>query len=217
MKRYISELGVYIIGAELIKEENLQKLYKVIKQFKNKYNYKIGRIIFLKTNKFIKFGKNNNFLAFTTFPYDNLLKTKVSFVNGADIYFNSDEFNELVLKRELKLFINPTSYVEFLVWHELGHVVDYYESLKKYLSGKYIIKSNLFQKLTKELPFSWHLIDDVITEAGGIDIEIFKKQIGSFPDTQSPYNEYFAESFALYNMNIYTPLSYLIIETFLKN
>lgn len=217
MEKYVYELGVYIVGGELIEEENLQKLYKVIDRFKNKYKYKIRRIVFLKTNKFNKEKKDKSYLAFTTFPYYNFLKTKVSFVNGADIYFNSDLFNETDLKKWLGLSFTPESYVEFLIWHELGHVVDYYKSLEKKFPGIFVIKDKIFRKLTSKLPFSWNLIDGIITEAGGIDVDIFEKEIGDFAKEISPYNEYFAESFAIVNINIYTPLSNLIITRAFEN
>ena len=169
MEKYVYELGVYIVGGELIEEENLQKLYKVIDRFKNKYKYKVRTIIFLRTNKFLKANQKKDCLAFTTFPYYNFFKTKVSFINGADIYFNSDLFNEKDLEKWLGLSFAPESYVEFLIWHELGHVVDYYKSLEKKFSGIFVIKDKIFRKLTSELPFSWNLIDGIITEAGGID------------------------------------------------
>lgn len=217
MEKYVSKLGVYIVGGKLIEEENLQKLYKVIDRFKNKYKYKIRTIIFLRTNKFLKANKKKDCLAFTTFPYYNFFKTKVNFINGADIYFNADLFNETDLKKWLGLSFTPESYVEFLIWHELGHVVDYYKSLEKKFSGIFVIKDKIFRKLTSELPFSWNLIDGIITEAGGIDSKKFIEQIGDFINYQNSYAEYFAESFAMVNMNIYAPLSNLIITRAFEN
>lgn len=94
----------------------------------------------------------------------------------------------------------------------MGHVVDYYKSLEKVFSNTLIIKNKFFKELTSEIPFSWNLIDRIITEAGGIDVDIFEKEIGDFAKDSINRGEYFAESFALYNMNLYTNLSNRVIQ-----
>ena len=92
----------------------------------------INRIFFLETKEFNKATETSGNLGWTGFPYKNIFKRKICVGNGPDVYFNADNFNEDSLSMLSKPILKPISYVEFLVWHELGHVFNYFCEFRKY-------------------------------------------------------------------------------------
>lgn len=211
--KYIKQIDLCVIGSELIAEDDLNKTINVIQKFYLSFpkltNY-IHRIFFLKTKEFDKATETSGNLGWTGFPYKNIFKRKVCIGNGPDIYFNADTFNEKSLSVLLKPILKPTSYVEFLVWHELGHVLDYFYNFKKYKNS--YINIDTYMELNQHSPFSYEIFEDIAMEMGGLELPMIKSQIGDFRHDSMNRGEYFAESFALFNMNLYTNLSKRVVQ-----
>lgn len=67
-------------------------------------------------------------------------------------------------------------------------------------------------EINQHLSFSYKIFEDIIIEKGVLELSLIKSQIGDFPKDSINRGEYFVESFALYNMNLYTNLSNRVIH-----
>ena len=127
-KRKFKELGIKVYGIRRINVECLEHIYIPVKQAFVEYPLLVNHfkwISFVSKNKQINDNDNEDAAAYTGFW--NSSKKYILTGKGFGISYPYDFINSLSSNYKINkwLTLPRKSYLEFLTWHEIGHLIDW--------------------------------------------------------------------------------------------